>query len=144
MSAHEPLPVVEFGFPGELRDWLVAAILSGEKTATCGLLEEYRREGTTPEAVGTRELVVDSEGRGVAVIETTESEIRRMGDVDLAFAHDEGEGFTTVREWYEAHVRFFTSPEMVAALGDPPVAIDDDTLVVCTRFRLVERLAADP
>jgi hypothetical protein len=29
---------------------------------------------------------------------------------------------------------------MTALLGDPPVPIDDDTLVVCTRFRVVERL----
>jgi uncharacterized protein YhfF len=136
-------PIAEFGFPGPLRDRLVAAVLRGEKTATCGLLEEYRREGTAVEEVGARELVVDSDGRGVAVIETTESEIRRMGDVDLAFAIDEGEGFATVREWYDAHVRFFTGPEMVSALGDPPVAIDDDTLLVCARFRVVERLGAD-
>jgi uncharacterized protein YhfF len=134
------LPVAELGFPGPLRDQLVAAVLRGEKTATCGLLEEYRREGTPLEVVGARELVVDSDGRGVAVIETTECEVRRMADVDLAFAIDEGEGFETVQEWYDAHRRFFTSPEMVAALGDPPVEIDDDTLLVCTRFRVVERL----
>jgi uncharacterized protein YhfF len=138
------LPVAELGFPGPLRDKLVAAVLRGEKSATCGLLEEYRREGTPVEEVGARELVVDSTGRGVAVIETTESEIRRVGDVDLAFAIDEGEGFASVEDWREAHVRFFTSPEMVAALGDPPMAIDDDTLLVCTRFRVVERLTPDP
>jgi uncharacterized protein YhfF len=104
------------------------------------LLEEYRRESTPVETVGVRELVVDSDGRGVAVIETTEVEVKRMGDVDLPFAIDEGEGFETLEQWRDAHVRFFTSPEMVAALGDPPVAIDHDTLVVCSRFRLVERL----
>ena len=76
----------------------------------------------------------------MAVIETTEVEVRRMGDVDLQFAIDEGEGFETVADWYAAHVRFFTSPEMTAALGEPPVTIDDDTLVVCARFRVVERL----
>src|SRR3954462_3463873 len=32
------LPVAEFGFPGELRDRLVPAILAGKKTATTGLL----------------------------------------------------------------------------------------------------------
>lgn len=137
------VPIAEFGLPGPLRDRLVEAVLRGEKTATCGLLEEYRREGTPLEEVGARELVIDSTGRGVAVIETTESRVRRMGDVDLAFAIDEGEGFTTVQEWYDAHVRFFTSLELTAALGDPPVAIDDDTLLVCTRFRVVERLGAD-
>jgi uncharacterized protein YhfF len=130
----------EFAFPGPLRDRLVAAILRGEKTSTTGLHEEYLREGTAVGEVGDRELVVDSAGRGIAVIETTEIELRRMRDVDLAFAVDEGEGFQTLEQWREAHVRFFTSPEMRAALGDPPVAIDDDTLVVCARFRVVERL----
>ena len=134
------LPPAEFGFPGPLRDRLVAAILSGEKTSTTGLHEEYLREGTPIEEVGQRELVVDSDGRGVAVIETTEVEVKRLGDVDLDFARDEGEGFETLAEWREAHVAFFTSPEMRHALGEPPVAIDDDALVVCTRFRLVERL----
>lgn len=131
-------PVSEFGFPGPLRDKLVAAILRGEKTSTTGLYEEYLREGTPISGIGERSLVIDSEGRGVAVIETTGVEVRRMGDVDLQFAIDEGEGFETLEEWYEAHVRFFTSPELVAALGDPPVPVNDDTLVVCERFRLVQ------
>lgn len=134
------LPVAEFGFPGPLRDRLVAAILSGEKVATTGLLEEYLRAGIAPETAGRRELVVDSAGRGVVVIELVEIVVRRMADVDLSFAIDEGEGFTSVAEWYDAHVAFFTSPEMAATLGDPPVVIDDDTPVVCSRFRVVERL----
>jgi uncharacterized protein YhfF len=134
------LPLAEFAFPGPLRDALVAAILRGEKTSTTGLLEEYRREREPLPTVGTREAVVDSLGARVAVIETTEVEVKRMGDVDLPFAIDEGEGFATLEEWRDAHARFFTSAEMADALGDPPVAIDDDTLVVCQRFRLVERL----
>ena len=135
------LPPAEFGFPGPLRDRPVAAILSGEKTSTTGLHEEYLREGTPVEEVGQREVVVDSAGLGVAVIETTEVEVMRLGDVDLDFAREESEGFETLAEWREAHLAFFTSPEMGRALGEPPVPIDDDTLVVCTRFRLVERLA---
>ena len=140
MSGSSDLPIAEFGFPGALRDRLVAAILSGEKVTTTGLLEELRREGAEPDVAGRRQLVVDSDGRGVAVIELLEVDIRRMGDVDLAFAVDEGEGFTSVAEWREAHVAFFTSAEMTAALGDPTVTIDDDTLVVCTHFRVVERV----
>lgn len=134
------LPHAEFGFPGPLRDKLVAAILAGAKTSTTGLHEELVREGTPVAAVGDRELVVDSAGRGVAVIETTEVAVQRLGDVDLAFAEEEGEGFETLEDWRDAHVRFFTSPEMVALLGEPPVEVDDDTLVVCSRFRVVSRL----
>lgn len=137
--AVDGLPLAEFGFPGPLRDRLVAAILRGEKTSTTGLYEEYLREGTPVEAVGQRELVVDSADRGVAVLETTGVEVKRLADVDLEFAIDEGEGFETLVQWRDAHLRFFTSPEMTAALGDPPVEIDDDTLVVCSRFRVVER-----
>ena len=74
------------------------------------------------------------------MIENVEVEIKRMGDVDMAFAIDEGEGFETLEQWRDAHVRFFSSPETVALLGDPPVPIDDETLVVCFRFRLVESL----
>ena len=130
------LPKAEFGFPGPLRDQLVAAILRGEKTSTTGLFEHYQREGVTPGPVGKRLRVVDSDGRGVAVIEVTESEVKPMREVDLAFAIEEGEGFETLDEWRDAHIRFFTSPEM----EDPPATIDDDTLVVCYRFRLLERL----
>jgi uncharacterized protein YhfF len=140
IRAVDDLPVAEFGFPGPLRDRLVAAILAAEKTSTTGLLEEYRREGEPVEEVGRRELVIDSDGRGVAVVETVEVEIKRMGDVDLQFAIDEGEGFTSVADWYAAHVRFFTSAAMTVLLGDPPVVIDDNTLVVCSRFRVVQIL----
>jgi uncharacterized protein YhfF len=100
------------------------------------LFEHYQREGETPGPIGKRMLVIDSDGRGVAAIEITASEVKPMGEVDLAFAIDEGEGFETLEEWRDAHVRFFTSPEM----EDPPDKIDDETLVVCTRFRVVERL----
>ena len=99
---------------GPLRDQLVAAILTGEKTTTTGLHEEYRREGRPLEEPGQRSLVIDSDGRPVAVIEALEVELVALADVDLQFAIDEGEGFKTVEAWREAHVSFFTSPEIVA------------------------------
>ncbi len=68
--------------------------------------------------------------------------MRRMADVDLAFASDEGEGFETVADWREAHERFFGSyvEEIRVGLGDPDWSLTDDTLVTCERFRVVERL----
>ena len=136
----EDLPVSEFAFPGPLRDKLVAAILSGEKTSTTGLYEENVRTGEVLTTVGERSAVLDSREERVAVIETTEVIVKRMGDVDLAFAIEEGEGFETVEQWREAHVRFFESADLAAILGDPPVVVDDETLVVCERFRLIETI----
>ncbi len=137
------LPKAEFGFAGtELRRQLVDAILRGGKTSTTGLLVDYEREGETPGAPGDRQVVVDAEDRDVAIIELTEVTIRRMADVDLQFAIDEGEGFTSVADWRAAHEHFFGSylDEIRADIGDPAFALTDDTLVVCERFRLVERL----
>lgn len=129
----------EFGFPGPLRDRLVAAVLSGAKTSTTGLHEWHMRSGERLPRVGDRQLVIDSRDRGVAVIRTTAVEVKRMRDVALQFAIDEGEGFETVESWAAAHVRFFTCDEMVDELGDPPVPIGPDTKVVCERFEVVER-----
>jgi uncharacterized protein YhfF len=83
---------------------------------------------------------VDSENRPVAVIETTGVRVIPAGEVDLQFAI-EGEGFESVPDWRAAHERFWHGAEMRAALGDPPIDVTDDTLVVAERFRLVERLA---
>lgn len=135
----------EFGFPGTaLRRELVDAILRGEKTATAGLLVDLEREGEALATPGERQVVVDVDDRAVAVIELTEVTVRRMSDVDLPFAKDEGEGFETVAAWRDAHERFFGSylDEIRIGLSDPAWQLTDDTLVVCERFRVVERLAA--
>jgi uncharacterized protein YhfF len=126
------LPAAEFGFPGELRDRLVAAILEGEKTSTTGLYAEYEEEGATPGAPGARRLVLDSDGRAVAVIEITESRVVPVREIDLQFALDEGEGFRSVADWRAAHERFWDSYR--------DDSIEDETLVVAQRFRVVERL----
>jgi uncharacterized protein YhfF len=130
----------EFGFAGTpLRETLVAAVLSGEKTATAGLLVDYERDGDALSEVGERFLVLDNHDRGVAVIETTEVRVLRVGDCDLEFARDEGEGFESVADWRVAHDRFWRSSadEIRAYLGDPDWDVTDDTEFVAERFRLV-------
>ncbi len=64
------LPVAEFAFPGPLRDQLVAAILAGEKTTTTGLVADYEHENEPLPGPGLRQVVVDSAGSLVTVIET--------------------------------------------------------------------------
>jgi uncharacterized protein YhfF len=135
------LPVAHFGFPGPLRERLVAAILSGEKTATSSLLLEYELDpDDPPPEVGGRGVVVDSADRPVCVIETTEVRVLPLRDVDDEFARDEGEGFESVEEWRAAHEAFWHSPEMREAIGLPHFTVGDDTMIVAERFRLVERI----
>ncbi|MGW4061175.1 ASCH domain-containing protein [Amycolatopsis sp. NPDC004747] len=130
----------EFAFPGPLRDKLVAAILAGAKTTTSALLAEYEHDGEALPLVGERELVLDSAGVGVAVIETAEVRVLPMSEVDIQHARGEGEGFASVAEWRAEHTKFWQSAEVRAALEDPEFTVDDTTMVVATRFKTVERI----
>lgn len=108
-----------------MRRKLVEAVLSGDKTATAGLYDPSE----SLSRVGERFVLLGFDDEPVAIVEATEVLVVRAGDVDLAFALDEGEGFETVADWRRAHEDFWAHEE-----------IDDDTLIVTERFVLVERL----
>jgi uncharacterized protein YhfF len=131
------LPRAEFAFPGPLRDQLVAAILAGEKTSSTGLLIGYEHDSEPLPVVGELSAVIDSDDRPVGVIEMTGVQVMRLADVDLQHAIDEGEGYTSVAQWRAAHEGFWHSEQLRASLDDPGFTVDDDTLVVAERFRLV-------
>ena len=131
------LPVAEFAFPGPLRDQLVAAIVSGAKTTTTALIADYEHEGEPLPRPGDRQVVIDSAGRPVTVIETVAVRVLRLADIDLAHAVGEGEGYTSVAEWRAGHEAFWHSDQSREALDDPGFTVDDDTLVVAQEFRVV-------
>ncbi|MEU3937326.1 ASCH domain-containing protein [Streptomyces sp. NPDC029044] len=134
------MPRAEFAFPGALRDQLVAAILDGSKTSTTGLVVDYEHEGEPIPEAGDRSVVVDSDGRPVAVVEVTGVRVVPLAEVDLAHVVDEGEGHRSVAEWREGHERFWHGEDVRAALEDPHFTVDDTTPVVLERFRLVTDL----
>lgn len=136
MPAEEELPVAEFAFPGPLRDQLVAAIVAGDKTTTTGLVADYEHENEPLPRPGLRQVVIDSAGNPVTVIETTAVRVMRLDEVDLAHALGEGEGYLSVADWRAGHERFWHSDELRSALGDPEFTVSDDTLVVALTFRL--------
>ena len=97
----------------------------------------YERENEPLPKVGQPLAVVDSADRRVAAIELTEVRVIRLADVDLRHALDEGEGDESVAQWRAGHEKFWHSAEVRAELGDPHFAVNDDTLVLAQRFRLV-------
>jgi uncharacterized protein YhfF len=137
----DDLPVIEFDFPGPLRDQLIAAILAGEKTTTSSLADGYEPVSDPLPRAGLRQAVIDSAGRRVAAIETTAVRLVRLGDVDLAHALGEGEGFASVAEWRAGHEQGWHSAEVRAEMGDPAFTVDDDTLIVAQAFRVLEQRA---
>jgi uncharacterized protein YhfF len=130
---------VRFAFSGPERDRLVEAVLKGEKTASSSLLAEWLLDDQELPTVGDRREVLDSDDNPVAVIETTAVDVIRLGDVDLALAHEEGEGFDSVAAWRQVHERFWTDeviPRLPKNMAGP---LSDDAKVVVVRFRLVKR-----
>jgi uncharacterized protein YhfF len=115
-----------FGDSPELADELLELVLIGKKTATCWATNE----GDKGVVVGKRWIVKDGQGRASAVLETVEVMRRRFGEVDAAFAHDEGEGDRTLADWREAHTDYFTRRS----------EFSPDMELYCERFRLVEVL----
>lgn len=140
MTSYSALPVCELAFPGPLRDQLVSAVLDGSKTSTTATRLEYEIEQEALPLVGLQEVVIDSEGKPVAVIEMTEVRIARLADVDLQHAIDEGEGFATVAQWRAGHEEFWHSQDMRDAMGDPHFTVHDGTELVLQRFKVVARL----
>lgn len=127
---------LELGTPGPMRDALVAAVLRGAKTATTCLLLEYEQDGEALPGAGTRQVLVDSAGRGVAEVEITHVEVVRLGEVEVSLAHDEGEGFASVAQWRAAHEAFWEA-EVRPGIEPGRWRIDDATGVVVQHFALV-------
>ena len=122
------LRALALGTPGELRTRLNTLVLSGAKTATAGLVQEYDDENEELEYVGERLVLVDDDDALVGVVEVTGVEVVRFADVPWDFARAEGEGDRSIEEWREGHGAYW------ARQGTP---VTDDTRIVCLRFRLV-------
>ncbi|MCB1517523.1 MAG: ASCH domain-containing protein [Hyphomicrobiaceae bacterium] len=128
-ARHKDAHSFAFGDSPELADRLLALVLSGEKTATCGALRDY--EPPDPELmpeVGRTDVVLDGSGQPACVIETTSVVLHRFAEVPESFALAEGEG--TFEDWRRGHKAFFERNGGWSA----------DMMLVCERFRLVEVL----
>lgn len=125
LSEFAGLDRFSFGDGPEMADQLLALVLAGTKTATCGAADDGEAV-----QVGSRSVVLDGAGQPRALIETLEVRHLRFCDVDEAFARDEGEGERTLAWWREAHAEFF------AHNG----GFSDDMELRCERFRLVRAL----
>jgi uncharacterized protein YhfF len=130
VDPHASAQTFSFGDSPAMADELLALVIAGTKTATCGALREFPAGSVDMPVVGRRDVVLDGRGNRAALIETLEVTIRRFDEMDEAFAHDEGEGFRTLADWCEGHRAYF----------ERNGGFSPDMELVCERFRLVEVL----
>jgi uncharacterized protein YhfF len=113
-----------------MQNRLTRAALAGEKTATGALLQqEYLDESEPVESPGERQVLLGSDGGATAIVEVTRVETHRFMDVPWEFAHDEGEGFTSIEHWRTGHRSFYEREGIM---------ISDDSVFVCVWFRVIE------
>jgi uncharacterized protein YhfF len=130
MTATTGTVTFSFGDSPAMADELLALVLAGTKTATCGAVRDFGPGKDAPPVVGRRDIVLDGAGRPAAIIETVEVTVRRFSEMDEQFAYDEGEGFRTLAHWREGHRDFF----------ERNGGWSEDLELICERFRLIEVL----
>ena len=126
----EELDRFAFGDSAEMADALLALVLAGTKTATCGALTDYQDKGAQLPKPGQRSVVLNGKGEPGCIIETIDVRCCRFDAVDQDFARGEGEGDLSLSAWRKNHESFFRRNG-----GFSP-----DMMLVCRKFRLVERL----
>ena len=129
----EHLPSFMFGDSPALADELLELVLSGTKTATCGDLLSYEREGEPLPQPGEQFVVLDGKGQSACLIELISVDVRRFDEIDEVWAVLEGEGDLSLEFWQEGHKKFFERTGVFAP----------DMKLVCQYFRLVKIFKRD-
>ena len=122
-AKYQGLRSFAFGDGPALADELLDLVIKGIKTATCSTEDEPNT--STP---GERWIVLDGKGNPRCIIESTEVTYRRFGEVDAAFAYEEGEDDRSLQSWRDAHRNYFGRQGKFR----------EDMMLMCERFRLVE------
>ena len=121
-----------FGDSPEMAEELGRLVVQGIKTATCSLLWEYEADGEPLPKEGDLSIILDSAGRPLCIIETTQLRVLPYDQVDAEFAYAEGEGDRSLAFWREAHWQFFG--RRCQAIGR---TISPAMPLVCERFQVV-------
>ena len=123
---------IEFGSPGENREYLNGLVLDANKRATAGHFKhDYEDQGEPLEHVGEKLAMLDSNGNHVGTLLVTRAELVRFADVSDEFAIAEGEGDVTGDEYRAGY------KPMWEHMG---YEVTDDTIVATVYFELFEDL----
>lgn len=131
-APQQPFEVFHFCDNQPDADICADLVVRGIKRATAASVAELELAGTRLPRIGDVSVVTTWNGEAVAIIETTAVEVRRIADVDAAFALREGEGDKSLTWWRDAHDAYFRR-----VLAGTAHEVNDDLLIVCENFERV-------
>ncbi|KZK81262.1 ASCH domain protein [Pseudovibrio sp. Ad13] len=133
IEGFEDLPSYAFGDSPDLADSLLELVLNGTKTATCGDLLSYEKEGDPLPQPGDQFVILDGKGQAACVIEMVTVDVRQFDEIDEIWAVLEGEGDLSLEFWQDAHREYFERNGVFA----------QDMKLVCEYFQLVKIFERD-
>lgn len=113
-------------------DTLAELVLKGEKTATASAHIWYALENEPLPTIGTYNVVLDSKGEAVCIVQTTKVYVVPFNEVSETHAYKEGEGDKSLTYWRKVHKEFFTNE-----LKSEGLEFHEDMKIVCEEFKLV-------
>jgi uncharacterized protein YhfF len=116
-----------FGDSAAMANELLALVLAGTKTATCGCYE-----GDNLLDYGGPNILLDGAGVPRCVIDVYEITIKRFDEIDAAWAAAEGEGDLSLQYWQYGHRRFF-----LREAEQEGYTFTESMLLGCERFRVM-------
>ncbi|GAA5415239.1 hypothetical protein Pryu01_00263 [Paraliobacillus ryukyuensis] len=130
-NAPETYEAWAFGNSKQMADELADLVVRGIKTATASNYLAYEEKEPLPD-VGLHNIILDGEGKPVAIVKTTVVEIIPYDEVTEEHAYLEGEGDRTLAYWKAVHEPFFTNE-----LNQINQSFHHKIPVVCEQFELV-------
>ena len=113
-------------------DSLADLVLRGEKTATASSYDLYAVDKEVLPQVGTFDVILDSQGEAVCIVEITKVTVQPFNQVSEEHAFKEGEGDKSLSYWREVHRSLFSQWHKEEGL-----TFREDSQVVLEEFRMV-------
>lgn len=117
---------------GAQPDLLAQLVASGQKTATASAYALYELEQQPLPQIGKYDVILDSRGEAVCIIQTKKVYVTPFCDVTEEHAYKEGEGDRSLDFWRKTHQQFFAQ-----CLQEVGLKFSPDMQVVCEEFELV-------
>ncbi len=111
---------------------LAELVLKGIKTATASAYPCYISENAPLPPVGGYNLILNTKGEAICIIETTKVYTIPFNQVKEEHAYKEGEFDRTLISWRKCHSKFFSME-----LKEIGQEFTEDMLVVCEEFKVV-------